>query len=148
MNYIARDDNFDSRRENSEDVFAVAAFVARDHILVPANYQLVDLEFYVEWAFHPARREARRIGGRKGWFTALKMTTGYKGRLFFPDGTAYDVPDVHDIFVDPDNRWMTNFLKADHTGEAPASPSRLYERVRMISAYCTLRALQRQKLIR
>jgi len=146
MNFIPA--GFEPQPENAEDLFALEAFVEQDHILVPANFQLIDREFYTERAWRPAKRESRRIGGRKQWPHALTLNSVYKNCLFFPGGEVYNVSDAHFIFTDPDNRWMTNFLKTDGTGEAPASPSRLFERVRMISVYCTLRALQRLKLIR
>lgn len=130
------------------DLFALEWFDDDGSILVPANCQLTDRLSYIELAWQPARREAPRLGGRKNWPRALELNAIYTTRLYFPDGSRYQTPDVYAIFPDPDNRWMTNFLRADRTGEAPASPSKLFERVRMISVYCILRALQRLKQIR
>ena len=42
------------------------------------------------------------------------------------------------MFNDPQNRWMSHFLQADESGDAPASYSRKTERLRMIELYCRL----------
>jgi hypothetical protein len=68
----------------------------------------------------------------------------YDGRLYFPDERPYHPPDIDDVFTDPENRWMSRFLKADASGEAPAHFCfGDLEKLRMIDLACRLWHLRR-----
>jgi len=107
-------------------------------ILVAENFQLVSRIFYVENIWRPAREIHPNIGGRQGWLDSLYLINEYEGRLFFRDGKPYRPQSVELIFTE-DNKWMSDFLKADATGEFPKSYSKKRERLRMIELFIRLR---------
>lgn len=111
---------------------------ASTQILVAADHQLVSKAFYRERVWKPARAAHQDVRSRAAWLSALTLLYDYDGRLYFRDGRPYHPQDVDEVFTDPDNRWMTNFLKADESGNSPASLSRMFERLRMIELYCRL----------
>ena len=107
-------------------------------ILVASDHQLVNKTFYRERVWLPARRAHQDLRSRTAWLHALTLIYDFDGAYRFRDGRAYNPPDVDDVFTDPENRWMSNFLKADDTGKGPASYSSHFERLRMIELYCQL----------
>lgn len=116
----------------------MAVIRTEDRILVAADYQLVNIGFYRERVWKPAVEADKDLPSRMAWLDALGLIYDYDGRLFFPDGRDYHPPEIDDVFADASNRWMSYFLKADESGEEPASQSRKFERLRMIELYCRL----------
>ena len=54
----------------------------------------------------------------------------------YPYGEPYTIPFVDDAMGDdPDNRWMSDFLRSDPSGAKPSTRSRKLERVRLIDLY-------------
>jgi len=114
-----------------------------NHIIyVLSNHQIVDKSIYRNNVWKAAHLTNNDLSSRSSWLTGLTLVYDYAHHLYFRDGTRYKVPDIHKIFPDPQNRWMTDFLKADETGKAPASYSRYYERLRLIELYCRLRRVE------
>ena len=114
-----------------------------DCILVAANYQLVNVGFYRERVWLPAREADKDLPSRMAWLDALYLIYDYEGRLYFSDKRPYNPPEIEEVFTDPSNRWMSYFLQADETGNRPALQSRKFERLRMIELYCRLMKSER-----
>lgn len=112
---------------------------AKEPILVLSNHQLVNKVTYRNLVWVPAREAHAELPSRAAWLQALTLIYEYSGQLFFKNGKQYIPSDIDTIFRDPQNRWMSNFLKADDSGTAPASFSHQFERLRMIELYCRLR---------
>lgn len=54
----------------------------------------------------------------------------------YPYGEPYVIPFVDEAMGDdPDNRWMSDFLRSDPSGSKPSARSRKLERVRLIDLY-------------
>lgn len=110
----------------------------RPRILVAADFQLVHREFYTENVWRPAKRAHEQLQSRTLWLSALTMIYDYDGQLYFADGRPYHAKDIDEVFTDPSNRWMTDFLESDNSGNLPRRISRKLERLRMIELYCRL----------
>lgn len=108
-------------------------------IIVAADWQLIDNEFYVERVWKPARKAHARMRSTAAWLRALTMLYEFDGRLYFADGGQYRHPEIDDVFQDGSNRWMAYFLEADATGSAPRRFSNKLERLRLIEVYCQIR---------
>lgn len=107
-------------------------------VLVASDHQLVNKAFYRDQVWKPALKAHEDLRSRTAWLNALTLIYDYDGRLYFRDGRPYQPQDIDEVFNDPQNRWMSNFLKADPTGQRPVQTSRLLERLRMIELYCRL----------
>lgn len=103
--------------------------------VVPADWQLRDDAFYREKIWRPAR--ARNIA-RVPWLDALTLIYRYEGRIFLQSGKPFDLPDIDDVFSDPENRWMSRFLEADGDGTGPARLCRVLPKLRLIALYCEM----------
>jgi len=111
----------------------------KEPIFVLSNHQLVNKVTYRNHVWVPALQAHAELPSRAAWLEALPLIYEYTDRFFFKNGKRYMPSDIDTIFRDPQNRWMSNFLKADGSGMAPASYSHQYERLRMIELYCRLR---------
>lgn len=111
----------------------------RDKIVVLSNHQLVNKVCYRESVWLPAIEANEELAGRGAWLSAITLVYDYADHLYYRNGKRYKVVDIDEEFPDGQNRWMTNFLEADGTGNAPATYSRKYERLRLIELYCRLR---------
>lgn len=109
---------------------------------VAANFQLVQKSFYIQRVWLPAREADKDLLSSVAWFSALELLYEYEGQLSFPNGDPYDVPDIAEVFVDPENRWMRNFLEPDESGKLPKRFSGKHERLRLIELYCRLIPLE------
>lgn len=107
-------------------------------VTVAANFQMVHKGFYVQNIWLPAREADKELASSVAWFSALELLYEYEGQLIYPNGDTYDVPDIAEVFVDPENRWMRNFLEADERNGQPKRFSGKYERLRLIELYCRL----------
>ena len=105
------------------------------------DWQLRQPRFYVERIWRPAvaERLARRL-----WLPALTLVYDYDGAIRWPNGTPFEIPEIDELF-DPDNRWMSNFLRADASEQAPRSYSRVYQKLRMIALFNDIRRTQRDR---
>ncbi|CAM4414519.1 hypothetical protein [Palleronia rufa] len=93
-------------------------------IYVSPDWQITSKTYYRDNIWLPARELNDDIGSGAKWRTALYMVDDYVDRLKFPSGEAYIYPDIYDdLFPDPTNKWMRNFLRCDGSGESPASYS-------------------------
>ncbi|CTQ55634.1 hypothetical protein LP7551_04177 [Roseibium album] len=108
-------------------------------IYVFSDHHFGDRKIYATYVWLAAKRVSEMLPGRASWSNALDLIYEYADRLYFEDGTKYDPIAVNEVFPDPQNRWMTDFLKADETGRGPAYYSWQHERLRMIELYCRLR---------
>ena len=108
-------------------------------IIVLSNHHLINKVIYKNCVWLPARSVHEELPGRASWLEALGLVYEYDGRLFFKNGKKYRLPEIDTVFTDPQNRWMTTFLKADETGADPACRSHQFERLRLIELYCRLR---------
>ncbi|MEM1363317.1 MAG: hypothetical protein AAGF94_16650 [Pseudomonadota bacterium] len=113
-------------------------FSESPRIVVASDYNLVDRQFYAKRVWQPARRRHAHMHGRKAWFAALTILYDFDGRMYFSDQRPYHPKDIEEVFPDVSNRWMTDFLLADETGEAPKRYSPKLERLRMIELCCRL----------
>ncbi|WP_299680530.1 hypothetical protein [uncultured Roseobacter sp.] len=103
--------------------------------VVPANWQLRDESFYLERIWHPA---AAKGISRVMWLDALTLIYRFDGRVFLQSGKSFDIPEIDDVFCDPENRWMSYFLEADRTGKRPKRYCRVLSKLRLISLYCDI----------
>ncbi|MCB1469976.1 MAG: hypothetical protein KDK08_23150 [Rhizobiaceae bacterium] len=109
-------------------------------IFVAPDWQIASKSYYRENIWLPARALNDDIGSGAKWRTALYMVDDYVDRLKFPSGAVYMYPDIYDeLFPDPTNKWMRNFLRCDGSGDYPASYSAHYDRLRVVELYCRLR---------
>ncbi|MEW8626262.1 MAG: hypothetical protein AB2551_10960 [Candidatus Thiodiazotropha sp.] len=75
---------------------------------------------------------------RRGWLEELANCLRDTGDVSIrhPSGQPYTIPYVDELMGDdPDNRWMSGFLRSDPTGTWPRARSRKLERVRLIDLY-------------
>lgn len=79
---------------------------------------------------------------RVQWLDALTELYAYDGRIFWKNGRPFNIPEVDDVFNDPENRWMSYFLEADSTGAAPQRYCRIIPRLRLIALFCDVMAAQ------
>ncbi|MEP1518722.1 MAG: hypothetical protein ABJK17_00460 [Ascidiaceihabitans sp.] len=108
-------------------------------IYVLPNHHLVDKAIYRNCAWGPARKVQTELSGRASWIHAFPLIFEYSDQLYYTDGSKYDPPEIDEVFPDAQNRWMSDFLKTDKTGKAPATYSHRFERLRIIDLYCRLR---------
>lgn len=114
------------------------ALQTKPRIIVAADHQLVNKEFYTEQVWKPGREAAKAFNGRSAWRFALTLVDDYAGQLYQSDGSRYFHDEIPDIFPDVTMRWIDYFLAADASGEKPKSYSRQFERLRIIELYCRL----------
>ncbi len=113
----------------------------REKYRTPPRRRLRNRQFYRRKLWKPARLEHEEsIQSRRGWLDALTLLYDHHELLLRHDGTPFEVPDVDDLFEDPDMRWMSNFLASSPCGTQPKHYSRKYERLEVIYLYCLLRA--------
>ncbi|GAB5470451.1 MAG: hypothetical protein Kilf2KO_34810 [Rhodospirillales bacterium] len=105
--------------------------------IVPANWQLRDPGFYRERIWRPAR--AKGIA-RVHWLDALTLIYRYDGQIIWQSGRPFVIPEVDEVFRDPENRWMSSFLEADASGSSPARYCRVLPKLRLIALYCDITA--------
>ena len=74
---------------------------------------------------------------RRDWLDELADTfRDYDGIILTPNGTAYEIPLVDDVFGDDfEMRWMGYYLKPDVSGLYPKSKSRKIERLQLLDLY-------------
>ena len=111
--------------------------IQRYHFTVLTDGQIVHRGIYRTQIWRPALREHRHLVGRRAWLDALATLYDFHESFFWPNGRPYVVPDIDEVFPDPENRWLSAFLKADASGNAPAFYCRSKERLRLIALYCT-----------
>lgn len=109
-----------------------------DHcVFVATDTELSDIHYYLRvWL------AARNIPiARRHWLDEIADTfRDYSGTIFSPEGEAYEVPLVDDIFGDdPDMRWLSDYLRADATGNSPFRFTLRLDRVRVIDLYLKIR---------
>ena len=104
---------------------------------VLADWQIRNPEIYHARIWTPARQ---KLISRLSWLDALTLIYRFEGRVFWPSGRRFEMPDVDDIFTDSQNRWMSHFLEADATGRAPKRHCRIIPRLRLIGLYCDITA--------
>lgn len=105
--------------------------------IVLADWEIRNPEIYRKRIWIPAR--ARKIA-RKPWLDALTLLFAYNGRVFWPSGRPFQIPEIDDVFTHAENRWMSDFLVADDSGTAPRQQSRVIPRLRLIALYCDVTA--------
>ena len=103
--------------------------------IIPADWQIRDPEFYRERIWKPAR--AKNIA-RVPWLDALTLIYRYDGRIFWQSGRRFDVPEIDDVFRDPQNRWMSDFLASTPDGTASLKQCRVLPKLRLIALYCDI----------
>lgn len=103
-----------------------------------ADWQIRDFDIYRTRIWVPARE---RLISRISWLDALTLIYRFDGRVFWPSGRRFAMPDVDDVFTDPQNRWMSHFLQADTTGTAPRRHCRRIPKLRLIALYCDVSAV-------
>ncbi|WMS43115.1 hypothetical protein RDV64_01540 [Acuticoccus sp. MNP-M23] len=107
------------------------------HYVVLADWEIRDFEIYVERIWRPAK--AKGIA-RVPWLDALTLVFLYEAQVFWPSGRVLELPHIHHIFPDPENRWMSDFLAADESGLLPRTHCRIIPRLRLIALYCDIAA--------
>ncbi len=53
----------------------------------------------------------------------------------YRSGKPYELPEIDDLFDDPEMRWLSAFLRAGARGDIPASRSRKLDRLRVLDLY-------------
>ena len=104
---------------------------------VLADWQIRNPEVYRTRIWMPAQAKGF---ARSAWLDALTLTYRFDGRVFLPSGRRFNIPEIDDVFTDPENRWMSIFLEADETGQAPKRQCRVIPRLRLIALYCDITA--------
>lgn len=104
---------------------------------LPADWQIRDPAFYRARIWEPAR--AKRIA-RVPWLDALTLIYRYDGQIFWQSGRRFEIPEIDDVFSDPENRWMSDFLAAAPDGTAPSRQCRVLPKLRLIALYCDITA--------
>ena len=108
-----------------------------DTFTVLADWEIRNPEIYQARIWAPAR--AKKIA-RVPWLDALTLIYAYEHRVFWPSRRPFDLPDIDNVFPDPENRWMSIFVQADATGRAPRRHCRIIPRLRLIALYCDITA--------
>ena len=111
---------------------------------VLADWEIRNPEIYRTRIWVPAK--AKGIA-RMPWLNALTLTFRFDGRVFWPSGQRFEMPEIDRVFPDPQNRWMSIFLQADKTGRAPKRHCRVIPRLRLIALYCDITADRAQDLV-
>ncbi len=98
-----------------------------------------DAELTGEHYYRRLWMAARNIQiSRRGWLNELAdcLRDTHDVEIRYPSGQSYPIPYVDELMGDdPDNRWMSDFLRSDPSGARPRSRSRKLERVRLIDLY-------------
>lgn len=77
---------------------------------------------------------------RRDWLDELANTfRDAEAEFCYRSGKPYELPDIDDIFDDPDMRWISAFLQPGADGEMPASRSTKLERLRVLDLYFRVR---------
>lgn len=100
--------------------------------IVPADWQLRDKGFYITHIWRPA---ASKNIARVPWLDALTLIYRFDGQVFLQSGRPFHIPEIDDVFVDPENRWMSHFLEADESGLRPKRICRVLPKLRLIALY-------------
>lgn len=101
--------------------------------IVPSDQQLKSKRFYIRHVWRPALAQGL---SRRNWLDGLTLLYEFEGRFFWRSGDLYIVPEIDTVFTDPDNRWYSDFEKADKSGYAPRQYCRVWERLRLMCLYC------------
>jgi hypothetical protein len=74
---------------------------------------------------------------RRDWLDELADTfRDFQGTIERPNGEAYELPLVDDVFGDDEEmRWLGYYLKPDTSGLYPRSKSRKVERLQLLDLY-------------
>ncbi len=74
---------------------------------------------------------------RRNWLDELADTFRvFDGAVIERNGKPYELPLVDKVFGhDPDMRWLSYYLKSDHSGLFPRSRSHKIERLRLLDLY-------------
>lgn len=98
-----------------------------------------DAELLSEHYYRRLWMAARNIKiSRREWLDVLAdcLRDTHDMYICYPYGEPYVIPFVDDVMGDdPDNRWMSDFLRSDPSGSKPSARSRKLERVRLIDLY-------------
>ncbi|MEM9234000.1 MAG: hypothetical protein AAGA69_07130, partial [Pseudomonadota bacterium] len=87
---------------------------------------------YLNQVWRPARALHPLIGSRRKWREECERLDWCEGCIVYPDGTPCRLdPPAYDIF-ERGNKWMSEFLRADHTGRRPLIYKENLERVRRV----------------
>lgn len=122
---------------------------ASGRIIVPSDDDLNNKDFYTKRIWRPAKREARHIGGCRGWMDAGTLIYELIGHLKFADGTPWHLGDIDDYF--PKNapeRWISRFLETRSDEFAPLRLMLHPERLRIIFVLCEYAPIKRAWLSR
>ena len=108
---------------------------------VLADWQIRDFNTYRHRIWQPAHA----LGiARVPWLDALTKIYAFDGCIFWPSGRPFTVPEIDDVFPDPENRWMSEFLAADETGTSPIKHCRVIPRLRLIGLFCDIIAAEQK----
>lgn len=98
-----------------------------------------DAELLSEHYYRRLWMAARNIKiSRREWLDELAdcLRDTHDLDIRYPYGEPYVIPFVDEAMGDdPDNRWMSDFLRSDPSGSRPSTKSRKLERVRLIDLY-------------
>jgi hypothetical protein len=73
---------------------------------------------------------------------------GFEGKLVWPDGSAYDLPDIDDAFGgDGSFRWLSDFIRFAERPPHQIPQRRIIERLRLIDLYFRIKHPERARLI-
>lgn len=59
--------------------------------------------------------------------------------LFYRSGKPYTLPEIDEVFPNPENRWMSDYLRSYPTELKPAIRSRALEHLRLLDLYFRVR---------
>ena len=110
-------------------------FYASKRLVIVAT----DAELLSEHYYRRLWIAARNIKiSRREWLDELAncLRDTHDIDIRYPYGEPYIIPFVDEAMGDdPDNRWMSDFLRSDPSGVKPSTRSRKLERVRLIDLY-------------
>jgi len=109
-----------------------------ERIIAPYDGQLRHPAFYIDRIWRPARQQPL---SRRAWMEGFALVEDYAPFIRWPDGSHFKCPSLLEVCPDPENRWMSAFLKADASGERPASFIRNCKRLRFVYLYCVIQDL-------
>ena len=108
--------------------------ITKGLVVVATDAELLNEHYYRRlWI---AARNTRI--SRRDWLDALAdcMRDTHNLDIRYSSGEPYPIPHIDDLMgEDPENRWMSHFLRSDPSGERPYARSRKLERLRLLDLY-------------
>lgn len=107
-------------------------------ITVLSNGELTNKFVYRTRVWLPVCMIDPYIPSGDAWVNALTSLYDHPDRFFWKNGKKYTVPDIGKLFGEYGGKWIKNLQKEAEDGSGPLRYSPMYERLRIVNAYCQL----------